>query len=163
MKIDFVAPAILVKDIGISKKFYTEVLGQEVEMDNGEHVSFIAGFSIWQRDHAYSLIYTGKTFSGNASEKDFELYFETTELEAVWDFLVKEDVEQLHDVHEHPWGQRGFRVYDPDGHIVEISEPLSAVVARFQKEGLSIKEISERTSIPEEMVRGLGSARTPGA
>lgn len=40
MNVKFVAPAVLVKSIAVSKKFYEHILGQKIEMDNGEHVSF---------------------------------------------------------------------------------------------------------------------------
>jgi len=156
MKIDFVSPAVLVKEIKRSKYFYETILGQEIEMDNGEHVGFRGGFSIWEGDHAYGLIFEqGKKFSNSRGQEGFELYFETMELEGVLNKLKSSDVELLHGIHEHPWGQRGFRVYDPDGHIVEVSEPLLCVVRRFRDQGLSIEEISERTSIPADMVRGM--------
>jgi hypothetical protein len=41
-----------------------------------------------------------------------------------------------------------LRCYDPDRHIIEIGEPISAFVRRFLSEGLSAEETSERTSVP---------------
>ena len=32
---------------------------------------------------------------------------------------------------EYPWGQRDFRLYDPDKHIIEIAEDMNTVIRRF--------------------------------
>lgn len=48
-----------------------------------------------------------------------------------------------------------FRVADPDGHLVEVGEPMPRVVARFAAEGLSVEVIAERTSMPVEIVRRI--------
>jgi hypothetical protein len=59
----------------------------------------------------------------------------------------------IHPVHEHPWGQRAFRVYDPDKHIVEFAEPMSAVVLRLHNKGLSVAEIAEKSMMPPEFIK----------
>jgi len=45
-----------------------------------------------------------------------------------------------------------MRFYDPDLHIVEVGETMESVVLRYHGIGMSIKEISGRTSMPEEFV-----------
>ncbi len=155
MQINFISPAVLVRDVERSRQFYEEVLGQTVEMDNGEHVAFVGGFSIWQGEHAYGMIFGADQHYASGGAKEFELYFETEELEQAWQNSAAAGVETIHPIHEHPWGQRGFRLYDPDGHMVEIAEPLSCVVKRFLAEGLTIAEIAQRTSIPEPMVEAM--------
>lgn len=32
-------------------------------------------------------------------------------------------VELIHPIERQAWGQKVFRFYDPDGHIVEVGEP----------------------------------------
>jgi hypothetical protein len=61
-------------------------------------------------------------------------------------------VEFLHEIREQPWGQRVMRFYDPDLHIVEVGETMESVVLRYHGTGMSIKEISNKTSMPEEFV-----------
>ena len=51
----------------------------------------------------------------------------------------------VHPIMEQPWGQQVVRFYDPDGHIVEIGEPLSALVKRLKTSGMNEQQISERT------------------
>jgi len=56
---------------------------------------------------------------------------------------------------EQPWGQRGVRVYDPDGHIVEVGEPMWVVVQRFLAQGMSAAAVAERTSMPLAVVEQI--------
>ena len=160
MKIEFKSSAVLVSDINRSRNFYEKLLGQEVEMDNGEHIAFKSGFSIWEGKHAYSMIYSdGREYPSDSAPEMFELYFETEDLDAVWGTISGAAVAVLHPVYEHPWGQRGFRITDPDGRIVEIAEPLSAVISRLRSEGMDNAAIAARTSIPEALVAKMSSPR----
>ena len=45
-----------VKNVEKSKKFYTEIVGQKIEMDFGRCVGFIGGFSIWKRSYAHKMM-----------------------------------------------------------------------------------------------------------
>lgn len=45
-----------------------------------------------------------------------------------------------------------MRFYDPDGYIIEVGEPLELVVKRFAQQGLSIEEVSQKSSMPLEFV-----------
>lgn len=52
-------------------------------------------------------------------------------------------------------GQRGLRIYDPDFHIIEVSEPLDAVVKRFYDQGMSFEEISKKTMLSVKIAQRL--------
>ena len=43
-------------------------------------------------------------------------------------------------------------MYDADSHIIEIAEPLSAVIRRFAGSGLTAEKIAERMDIPLALV-----------
>jgi hypothetical protein len=45
-----------------------------------------------------------------------------------------------------------MRIYDPDGHIVEIGESMESVVWRFHQQGMAADEITEQTSMPRDFV-----------
>jgi hypothetical protein len=45
------------------------------------------------------------------------------------------------------------RFYDPDGHIIEVGEPMTAVAARFKESGMNVSQIAERMDVREEYVR----------
>jgi catechol 2,3-dioxygenase-like lactoylglutathione lyase family enzyme len=51
------------------------------------------------------------------------LYFETDDIEAFLEKLnTYENIRYVHKIKKHSWGQRAVRIYDPDGHIIEVGE-----------------------------------------
>lgn len=156
MHITFEGPAIMVTDMQASRAFYEGLLGQEILADFGENIPFKSGFSIWQADHASEVIFSGRQpRPAQLAQDNFELYFECTELDALWERITDTWDDIIHPILTAPWGQRGFRLRDPDGHIVEVGEPLPILVQRLLKEGLTPEQIAERTSIPVEMVTAM--------
>jgi uncharacterized glyoxalase superfamily protein PhnB len=52
-----------------------------------------------------------------------ELYFETDDIDAFLEKLnTYENIRYVHPIKMHSWGQRAVRIYDPDGHIIEVGE-----------------------------------------
>lgn len=143
---------LVVKDLDRSKRFYREVLGQEVILDFGANVTLTGGFSLQTLDTWTGFI--GKRereilFGANAGE----LYFEEEDFDGFLQRLQGMDgVDYVHPVAEHGWGQRGIRIYDPDKHIIEIGEDMRSVVRRFSRKGLTPEEISVRMDVPLEYV-----------
>lgn len=146
----FVSPLLAVKDLAASKKFYEDVLGQQVTLDLGDNVSF-DGFAI-QRN--YEGLVGVNSFRVGPAANDHELYFEEADFEA---FITRldsfTDIRYLHRAKEYPWGQRVVRLYDPDGHIIEVGESMESVFGRFKSQGMSVEEVAERTMHPAEYVR----------
>lgn len=153
MHISFVSSVFFVIDVNNSRHFYENMLGQEVELDHGECVVYKTGFSIWSRDYAQNIIFKGIHGQRTSKEHDAELYFETDDIMAIHDKLFKNGVRLVHDIEEQPWGQRVFRAYDPDRHIVEFAEPMEIVIKRYLAQGMSTEDTAKRTSMPEDMVR----------
>lgn len=158
MSINYISSVIFVKDVKSSRQFYEKTLGQEVELDHGECVVFKGGFSIWLKEYAHNLIFKG------CHEKEeghgVEMYFETDNIAATRDRLMKAGARLVHDFEEQPWGQRVFRAYDPDGYIVEFAEPMETVIKRYLAQGMSVEDTAKRTSMPPDMVRQVaGQAR----
>ena len=154
MNINFKSSVIFVRDIDSSRHFYQDLLGQEVEMDFGLNVGFKNGLALWQVNHASQMIF--KHSAGNEKTLDhqnFELYFETPDLETVSARLSDAGIQFIHPLREQPWGQRAFRVCDPDGHIVEVAEPMPAVIIRLFDQGMSVESIAERTAMPVEIIK----------
>lgn len=153
MPISFEGPAIMVTDIDISRAFYTNILDQEVLADHGPHVAFKTGFFIWQANHATEVVFSGKQpCPAQLGQNNFELYFESPELDETWAKVEKNWKDIIHPILVAPWGQRGFRLHDPDKHIIEIGEPLPILIRRLLDTGLSPDEITNQTSLPIEFV-----------
>ena len=140
---------IAIKDIEKSKQFYHDVLGMDVIADFGANVTLTGGVVLQTLETWQSFIHTDDvTLKNNAGE----LYFETEDMDAFCKHLESFDICYVHELHEHPWGQRVIRFYDLDGHIIEAAEKLDAVIARFVAQGLSPQETADRMGIPIDFV-----------
>lgn len=149
----FICPLIVVNSMEVSRNFYEKVLGQKVQYDFGENVSFEGGFAIHLISHFSDLISINKNDIIQKSNNS-ELYFEEEDLDSFLQKLKAMDsIEYVHELKEQPWGQRVVRFYDPDMHIIEVGEPMGSVVKRLLSEGSSVEETSKRTLMPEEFVR----------
>jgi catechol 2,3-dioxygenase-like lactoylglutathione lyase family enzyme len=123
-------------------------LGQKVEADFGENVSF-GGFAIHLRPHYKMLIDNKEIVVGG---NNFELYFEYDNVEQIVEELKTEKVEFVHELREQPWKQFVVRFYDPDKNIVEIGETLNHLTFRLYQQGNSFDEISKLTGLSKEFI-----------
>lgn len=122
-------------------------------MDLGLNVGFKNGLALWQRDYGLNVIFGKKTAPRKGN--DVEIYFETENIGGAWDQVRMQEIEIVHELGEQPWGQRVFRVYDPDRFIVEFAEPLGAVVQRMHDGGMTDDEIAEKTTLPVTVVQQM--------
>lgn len=143
---------LICKDIHAAKAFYAKVIGAEVLLDIGKHVIFKEGFSLLQEDDWRDF----------ADLPDADLLYRhhtgqlVFEVEVMADFLRHLESlpspHLLHQVKEHPWGRWAVRLYDPDGHIVEVGESMKTVVKRFLSQGLSPEAAAARSEFPLDYV-----------
>jgi len=47
------------------------------------------------------------------------------------------------------------RFYDLDDNIIEVGEPMPAVIFRFAQQGLTAEQIAAKTSMPLEIVKQI--------
>ena len=149
----YITTLIAVKDMEKSKKFYHDVLGLKVVDDFGANVILTGGISLQTADTWKNFIHKQESdiiFGNNAGE----LYFEEDDMDSFVEKLNFFDIDYIHPLIEHSWGQRAVRFYDPDKHIIEVGENLVMVIKRFMKSGLSVEETAERMDVPVEYVMG---------
>ncbi len=147
----FIGPLIVVEDMPLARRFYEQLLEQKVQFDFGENVSFEGNLALHLRPHFQRLL--GETPPPVVRKaQNGELYFETDDLERFQQRLQQADVEFIHPIQEQPWAQRVMRVYDPDGHIVEIAETMPAVAQRLHGQGLPVDRICEKTGLPRDYI-----------
>ena len=151
----FESAVFFVRDVEKSKIFYVNILGQKIIMDFGRNVAFEGNFAIWEEEYALNTIFSENAKKKKVGGNNTEIYFESTNIEEVYQKLEKENIKLIHSIVEAPWGQRSFRVYDPDNHIIEIGEPMSVVVIRLHKEGMSPEEITNKSMMPIEIVNKI--------
>ena len=113
---------IVVEDIEKSKKFYHDLFGLDVILDNEGNVILTEG-----------LVLQEKTIWKNFLERDIilesnscELYFEEKNIEAFVEKLDKlyPDIKYVNRLMTHSWGKKIVRFYDLDGNLIEVGTPM---------------------------------------
>lgn len=151
----YMGPLFVVEDIAISRYFYEILLGQKVKFDFGVNITFEGDFSFHLKSHYLSLLDNADQYSVTKKTHNVELCFETDEIEAVDQRLRAAGVAYLHEMREQPWAQRVIRLYDPDGHILEIGELMEVVILRLYRQGLSTDQVCDKTGMPREYIEGV--------
>ncbi|MFA5444932.1 MAG: VOC family protein [Bacteroidales bacterium] len=152
MGISFSSTVIMVEDLEQMRSFYQDILQQKIAFDFGNCIGFQNGISLWKLKEGYPITKKmGRTYdkSGN---KNLEICFEADDFELVVAGLKKQKLNFLHTEAEESWGQQTIRFYDPENNLVEVGETMPCFVKRFRDQGMSFEEVSERTSVPLEMV-----------
>ncbi|MFO8077922.1 MAG: glyoxalase [Thermoplasmatota archaeon] len=153
--VDFAMTVIFVEDIEVSKCFYQRLFGFQIDHDFGENIVFKNAFSLWQRKRARQIIFGDDQYKEKCGgKKHTELYFETSHIDEIWVNLKREkDVDIIHGIKEENWGQKTIRLFDPDGFVIEIAEPMPVVVKRLSMLGCSVEDIAQKTQIPVSEVQ----------
>lgn len=141
---------LAVADMERSLAFYEAVLGLRVVLDFGANKTLTGGLCLQTLETWTGFLETDRVaFGGN----DAEIYFEEDQFDAFARHLEALDIQYVHPVKEHPWGQRVVRFYDPDGHIIEVGENMRAVCRRFLDSGMTPEETAKRMDVPVGYVR----------
>ena len=113
---------IVVKDIEKSKKFYHDLFGLEVILDNDGNVILTEGLVLQAEKYWTEFLERETIPENNASE----LYFEESDIEGFIEKLEKyyPEVKYLNRLMTHSWGQKVIRFYDPDGNLIEVGTPV---------------------------------------
>ena len=113
---------IVTKDIEKSKKFYHDVFGLDMILDNDGNMILTEGLvlqdeAIWRKFIERDIIQ-----KNNATE----LYFEEKDIEGFVEKLesLYPDIEYVNKLMTHSWGQKVVRFYDPDGNLIEVGTPM---------------------------------------
>ena len=147
----FKCPLLAVTDMEKAITFYEEVIGDRVVMDFGENVQFSGGFALQEMKKWKEMIHTDNV---RRKSNDAELYFEEKDFDKFIEYLKEfPEIQYVHPVEEAPWGQRVVRFYDPDFHIIEVGEPMDAVIKRLFESGMTVEQVSEKSQYPIEYVK----------
>ena len=143
---------LAVTDIEKSAAFYKKVLGLRVVMDFGANKTLTGGLVLQTAETWKEFICTKNISFGGRST---EIYFEEDDFDKFIEKLSGCEIKYVHPVKEHSWGQRVVRLYDPDGHIIEVGESLAKVARRFRDGGLSEEGVARRMDITLEYAKKL--------
>lgn len=142
-------PMLVVKDIDKSVDFYKKVFGLRVVMDFGANKTLTGGLVLQTIETFKEFIGTDAIYFGG---NNFEIYFEEDDFDKFISRLKECNVEYVHPVKEHSWGQRVVRIYDPDRHIIEIGENMKVVCRRFLAIGMTPEQVATRMDVPIKFV-----------
>ena len=153
---DYICSVISVSDINAARQFYEELFGLEVFQDYGKNIAFSCGLAL-QQDFEWLI--------GLPKEKvlkksnNAEIVFEEHDFDGFLDKLNSyPNIERLGEVVEHSWGQRVIRLYDLDGHIIEVGEDMKMVIKRFLAAGMTMEEVSVKMDASvEDLTKLLNS------
>ena len=113
---------IVTKDIEKSKKFYHDLFGLEMVLDNEGNMILTEGLVL--QDEKIWRDFLGRDIvpENNSSE----LYFEEADIEVFVEKLERlyPDIKYVNKLMTHSWGQKVLRFYDLDGNLIEVGTPM---------------------------------------
>lgn len=113
---------IVVSDIERSKKFYHDLFGLNVVLDNDGNVIMTDGLVL--QDERIWRESIGKDIT--AESNSCELYFEYFDVEGFAKQLEElyPDIKYVNRLMTLSWGKQVVRFYDPDGNLIEVGTPM---------------------------------------
>ena len=145
-------PLFTVRDMERALAFYRDVLGLEVVHDFGANVVLTGGLSLQTLETWAEFLDKPAEdirFGGN----DAEMYYIADNFDTILSILKDyPQIELVCPPVEHRWGQRAVRLYDPDGHIIEVGENMKNVCRRFLDSGMTPEETAKRMDVPLKFV-----------
>lgn len=141
---------IAVKDMEESKNFYHDILEMSVVGDFGANVQLEGGLFLQTLETWRSFINDKEVYLKNNA---VELYFEVSDIDEFYKKLQAANIEFVHELLEHSWGQRVVRFYDPNHHIIEVAEDISMVAKRFLNNGMTVEQAAKRMDVPVDYIK----------
>lgn len=121
----FTIAVLCVEDLERSAAFYRDTLGQRVKRADSNHILFECGLELHLGDVLLGYAYGERRRPDGAWGRDnVAMMFRADDLDDAF-ARVSSIATPLHPIRTEPWGERFFRVHDPDGHIVEFAEAQS--------------------------------------
>ncbi len=116
---------IMVDDIKVMLKFYTDVMGFTCDDENGDYIELNhdgVRLSLCSRNLIYEMS-KNKSYKEKASGQSFELAFwlpAKNDVDSTYKEIVSKGATPIMEPHDMPWGQRTAMFADPEGNIHEI-------------------------------------------
>ena len=113
---------IVVKDIEKSRKFYHDLFGIDLVLDNDGNMILTEGLVLQDEKIWKSFLGRDILPQNNACE----LYFEEQDIEVFVEKLERlyPSIKYVNRLMTHSWGQRVIRFYDLDGNLIEVGTPM---------------------------------------
>lgn len=115
---------IVVNDIERSIRFYKELFGLQVILDQDGNVIMTEGLVLQDAKIWKNFIQRDLVVKNHMTE----LYFEEPDIEGFVKKMEESEfaIEYVNELMEHSWGQKVIRFYDPDGNLIEVGTPVNS-------------------------------------
>ena len=145
---------LFVTDIARSRALYEGAFGLVPEVETAMMVAYNGGLAIWDAEYARTVLY-GDPMSamGTATRHGAEVWFECDDLAPCLHAVAGAGLTFLHPIREEEWGQKTFRCFDPDGHLIEVGETMAGFIRRMRAEGMDASAIAEKTGMTKWAVQ----------
>ena len=112
----------MVSDLEKSKKFYKSLFGLEVVVEQEGNIVLTEGLVLQNAGVWENVIGRDISYENCAAE----LYFEERDLTSFSKKIeeYEEKIQVVTPLQEYPWGQKVIRLYDLDGHLIEVRTPM---------------------------------------
>ena len=113
---------IVVKDIEKARKYYHDLFGLELVLDNDGNMILTEGLVLQEERYWKDFLGTYVSWRNNSCE----LYFEESDIESFVRRLEElyPETEYVNRLMTHSWGQTVVRFYDLDGNLIEVGTPV---------------------------------------
>ena len=113
---------IVVENIEESRKFYHDLFGIDLVLDNDGNMILTEGLVLQDAKIWKSFLDRDIVPRSNSCE----LYFEEQDIESFVEKLERlyPSIEYVNRLMTHSWGQRVIRFYDLDGNLIEVGTPV---------------------------------------
>ena len=113
---------IVVENIEESRKFYHDLFGIDLVLDNDGNMILTEGLVLQDAKIWKSFLDRDIVPKSNSCE----LYFEEQDIESFIEKLERlyPGIEYVNRLMTHSWGQRVIRFYDLDGNLIEVGTPI---------------------------------------
>ena len=113
---------IVVKEIEKSRKFYQDLFGIDLVLDNDGNMILTEGLVLQDEKIWKSFLDRDIIPKSNSCE----LYFEEQDIKSFVEKLERlyPSIEYVNRLMTHSWGQQVIRFYDLDGNLIEVGTPI---------------------------------------
>ena len=140
-------PMLVVTDIDKSVEFYKNVFGLHVIMGFGANKTLTGGLALQTLETWQEFIGTDDiSFGSNSSE----VYFEEDNFDKFTDRLKKYNVEYVHPIKEHSWGQRVVRI--PYADVCPENQSENQSTGLDGADSMDLQEACPIGSLPQDIL-----------
>lgn len=117
---------LAVDDLDVAMAFWVDLLGLRLDHRSDPFVQLATGptrICLYERE-AFGRTSGHPVAADAARARAFEVGFKVDDVDAAWTAFTAAGAASVQPPTDRPWGQRTAYLSDPDGHLVELAQPI---------------------------------------